>query len=253
MNRRNLLPAAAASVMLPSAVGASNVRASNIHPDAELIAVCAEFDACERQTSIIHGSGPDCVIDDDEARLVSAPFFDRMRVLLDRMDGLRATTSAGIQARAHCLAQHGGHGDYDFGSRDTMVGRLQVYLMRDSTALGGSTAIVPVPPSPDGELLAACAAFDALERAYVAAVGDYEPGSDEQVVAEAKQERVSDAQGPLIKRMCSLHATTREGHAARARSLALWDAELMKPAPGDTGKSLTAAIVRDLLAGSAVA
>ena len=62
------------------------------HPDAELIAVCAEFDACDRQTCIIHGTGPDCVVDDDEANVVSAPIFTRMHVLLDRMDELRATS-----------------------------------------------------------------------------------------------------------------------------------------------------------------
>ena len=40
-----------------------------------------------------------------------------------------------------------------------------------------------------------------------------------------------------------------EGQAARARSLALWDAELMKP-QGDITGQLTQAIVRDLLARS---
>ena len=57
-----------------------------------------------------------------------------------------------------------------------------------------------------------------------------------------------DAQSPLVDRMCKLRATTMEGDRARACSLALWDAELMKDGPGDTGECLTAAIVRDLLA-----
>ena len=101
---------------------------------------------------------------------------------------------------------------------------------------------------PDAELLEACAAFDALERAYIAAGGDYALGSPEENAAEAERERLSDAQDPLVERMCELREVTREGQADRARSLALWDAELMKLGPGHTGTWLTAAIVRDLLA-----
>ncbi len=73
--------AVVAKTVLPIATRAGPVQ----HPDTELIAVCAEFDACERQTAIIHGTGPDCVVDDDKANLVSAPIFTRMHVLLDRM------------------------------------------------------------------------------------------------------------------------------------------------------------------------
>ena len=94
MNRRSLFSAAVAGVMLPGAVLVSNVRTSDISPDADLIATCTEFDACERKTSIIHGTGPECVVDDDEANVVSAPIFTRMRVLLNRMDELRAMTPA---------------------------------------------------------------------------------------------------------------------------------------------------------------
>ena len=73
--------AVVAKTVLPIATRAGPVQ----HPDTELIAVCAEFDACERQTAINHGTGPDCVVDDDKAHLVSAPIFTRMHVLLDRM------------------------------------------------------------------------------------------------------------------------------------------------------------------------
>ena len=70
------------------------------------------------------------------------------------------------RSAARSLALHGGHFGYDFGAQDTMVGQLLIYLLPDSAALGGSVGLVPVPPSPDAEMLAACAAFDALERAY---------------------------------------------------------------------------------------
>ncbi len=67
-----------------------------------------------------------------------------MDVLLDHTNELRATRPAGIQARAHSLAQHGGHFEYDFGCQTTIVGKLLLYLLRDSAALGGpppSTAV----------------------------------------------------------------------------------------------------------------
>ena len=72
-----------------------------VSADADLIAVCTEFDDLKRQTGIIHGTGPDCVVDDDEANVISAPLFARRHALLDRMDELHTTTPAGILARAH--------------------------------------------------------------------------------------------------------------------------------------------------------
>ncbi len=240
--------AVVAKTVLPIAARAEPVQ----HLDAELIVVCAEFDACERQTNIIHGTGPDCVVDDDEANVVSAPIFARMHVLVDRMGELQATTPAGIQARAHSLALHGGHFGYDFGAQDTIVGQLLTYLLRDSAALGGSPATtVALAASPDADLLEVCAAFDALERASLATFQGHAAGSPEEEAADAERERLSEAQEPLVDRICELQAITREGMAARAHSLALWDAELLKPDRTYTGDKLTAAIVRDLLAGRA--
>ncbi len=103
--------------------------------------------------------------------------------------------------------------------------------------------------SPDAELLEACAEFDRLRRAYINCGGDYEPGSLEDEAAEIDRDCLSAAQEPLVGRICELRAVTHEGQVARARSLALWDAELLTPGGGDTGMCLTAAIVRDLLAG----
>ncbi len=252
MNSRRGFLALTAGAMAVKTVPPMVARAEGTTPDAELIAVCAEFDVCERRTCIIHGTGPDCIVDDTEANVASAPVFARMHALLDRMDELRATTPAGIQARAHSLAQHGGHGQYSFDCDTSMVGRLLAYLMRDSAALGGSPASMVAPAvSPDADLLEACAAFDDLERRYLAT--DFEADSSTaygQAVVE-EQRRCFDAQVPLLNHLVELRATTLEGHRARARSLALWDAELLKDGDGDFGECLTAAIVRDLLAGSA--
>jgi hypothetical protein len=100
--------------------------------------------------------------------------------------------------------------------------------------------------SPDAALLEACAAFDELEHAYLATIGGYSAGSPEEVAAEAEQERISTPQAPLMARMIDLPAVTREGQVARAHSLALWDAELMKPKDDIIGQ-FTQAIVRDLI------
>ncbi len=254
MNRRKLLAGAAGAMAGTTlAIGGAVAKVRQVGeatpaPDAELIAVCTEFDTLERQSCIIHGTGPDCVPDDDEANRVSGPIFARMHVLLDRMDELRATAPAGIQARAHSLALHGGHGQYSFDCADSMVGRLLYLLMRDSAALGAAVAGVAVVASPDAELVAACQGFDAWEWTYLATGFDHKPGSLEAAEASAEQDRCHQEQAPLVSRMCELRATTHEGMAARARSLALWDEELMKVDGSNfVGDRLTAAIVRDLI------
>ena len=161
---------------------------------------------------------------------------------------LRATTADGIAARARCLALHNLDGAFSMDDPDTTTGLLVHYVMRDAAALGGTSGAVQPPPSPDADLLEACAAFDELERAYIATFTGFEAGSPEEDVAEAEQKRLHAAQEPFVDSICELQAVTREGQAARARSLALWDAELMKDQKPYTADRLMVAIVRDLLA-----
>ncbi len=105
--------------------------------------------------------------------------------------------------------------------------------------------------SDDAELLAACAVFDQLQRACDAIPGSHPPGSAEEDAADAERERICEQQEPLVDRMCQLRAATRKGVVARARSLVLWDKELMKERGEATGERLTVAIVRDLIGGAA--
>ena len=105
----------------------------------------------------------------------------------------------------------------------------------------------PTPASPDADLLAACAAFDVLERAYRATDFGCTPYTPEDLANDAERDRISAAQWPLIERMTELRATTRAGQVARARSLALWRPELLESGPGDISECLTSAIVRDLV------
>ncbi len=103
--------------------------------DAELIRLCAEFMACDRQQRAVY-DGPAAIEDEDEAGAATAPIFARMYELLDRMEQLRATTSDGISARAQSLAQHSGDWAFSFDARGTITGRLLDYLLRDAAALG---------------------------------------------------------------------------------------------------------------------
>ena len=256
MNRRNLLSAAAASVMLPGAgMASTNVRCPDISPDADLIAACDEFLRIQREFEAYF----DTLSDDmnaDDAR--GSAILNPMPKLVEQIVSLHATTAEGHLARARCTAfhwlpqatvcqDHPGRGHED---------RFRAAELRDLVAMerGGRAPVVAAPksmvamttPSPDADLLDACAAFDALERAYIAAGGDYAPGSPEEDASEAERERLYEAQQPLVDRICDVRAVTREGQVARARSLALWDAELMKPQK-DTGGWFTQAIVRDLI------
>jgi hypothetical protein len=177
--------------------------------------------------------------------------FAAWRHKCGNLGDLRAITAEGVAARARCLAVHNSDGAFAMDDPNTVTGRLFRFLMRDAGALGNG-AVVASAVSPDAELLEACAAFDALEQAYIAGGGNYAPGSPEEDEAEAERMRLSDAQEPLVNRICDLRAITREGQVARASSLALWDAEMMKPKDDIIGQ-FTQAIVRDLLAGRAVA
>ena len=137
MNRRKLLSTGPALIGLASA--GLDAAAAAPNPDADLLAACAEFNACDLQQRAIY-DGPNSIEDDDEAAVASAPIFTRMDALLDCMEHLRAASHAGIAARAGSLAQHAGHWAFSFDERSTMTGRLLDHLMRDAAALGRARA-----------------------------------------------------------------------------------------------------------------
>ena len=112
-------------------------------------------------------------------------------------------------------------------------------------------AVTPVPPPgthPDEELLAACAAFDVIERRYhtffhgPAAIGDDDERDKALEPVEAERDR-------LVREVCKLRATTLEGHLARVRVVMLEDLEL-DPAEDAQSQyfniSLLGALIRDL-------
>ncbi len=113
-------------------------------------------------------------------------------------------------------------------------------LLGAGLAILAAAPATPVQLHPDAELLAACAAFDELERAYISISSTVDEAAD------AELDRIADAQDPLVERMCQLRATTREGESARVRSLLLWAPDLVDEESPSVDKMLLRSILRDL-------
>jgi hypothetical protein len=111
--------------------------------------------------------------------------------------------------------------------------------------------VTPVPASgthPDADLLAACAAFDAAERRHHTFFYGPDAIKDDDE-RDAALTPVEAERGRLVEVICSLRATTLEGHLARVRVVMLEDLEL-DPAEDARSEyyntSLLGALVRDL-------
>ncbi len=96
---------------------------------------------------------------------------------------------------------------------------------------GAGAAVQAAACNPDAALIAHCAAFDALERAYLATDFGHDDGTPEDEATEAERERLASAQEPIVDAICTLPPRTLAGFRAVASSLALWDTELMRQHP----------------------
>lgn len=130
------------------------LRVPDRHPDADLLAVCAEFQASETAYNAIYD---DPGADDEACDALANPIAERWDGMLDQMAQLRATTSDGLAARALTLAQHSGikpgTTSYPFAFAPNqptggVTGRLLHMLLTDAGAMGGAP-----PPSPDAAIL----------------------------------------------------------------------------------------------------
>lgn len=98
--RRKPLEAAAA---VPAS-GAVVQPAPSVHPDAELIALCAAHDDLERRyRASFDPSSPTYVEDDDARDLVNDPICDAQEPLAERICAMRATTLEGARARVRSI------------------------------------------------------------------------------------------------------------------------------------------------------
>ena len=97
-SRRQLFGSGAALLLMaPVASG----KAAEL--DGELLAVCAEFDALERQLNAMHTGGANAIADHDERDAAQRPLQERQSDLLDRMCELPARTPEGVLAKARSL------------------------------------------------------------------------------------------------------------------------------------------------------
>ena len=103
-------------------------------------------------------------------------------------------------------------------------------------------------PLPNADLIAACAAFDVLEQAYIEAATHEGPiGSEVEQIRQDDCARIAAKQETLIADIVELRATTPAGHAARARSLLLWEGD--DPSCKAAGKDNLLATRQDGVAG----
>jgi len=102
--------------------------------------------------------------------------------------------------------------------------------------------------SSDAELIGLCAQLDTLEREFLATDFGAMPNTPGGDHAEAEQDRIADAQAPIVDAICARPPQTSAGAVAVAHSLALWDAEFFKRGgPGGyTNERLIVALVRGL-------
>ena len=95
-------------------------------------------------------------------------------------------------------------------------------------------------PSPDAQLLAVCAAFDAAEH-------DRDAMFDDGTLTDEANATIRAAQDRRVERICTLRAITPQGLQARARSLLLFDDGFLERRLVHAPDRMMAAILRDLV------
>lgn len=95
--------------------------------------------------------------------------------------------------------------------------------------LAGAGAETPADAaSPDAELIENCAAYDALERQFLATDFDHPAGSTAEAAAIAERERFTAAQEPHLDAICASRPTTLAGYQALANTLVSVDFKLLQ-------------------------
>jgi len=131
MNRRKTLASLAAGT---AAALAAPIVANAGNTDAELIALCARFDANERRYLSFYSGGANEITDDDERDAVAGPIQDQQRDLAEQITAHRITTLAGFVAVARSL----GLWDSQIGEPDEhscVNEQLIAMLVRDARAV----------------------------------------------------------------------------------------------------------------------
>jgi hypothetical protein len=101
--------------------------------------------------------------------------------------------------------------------------------------------------SPDAELIALCARFDALEREKLAWHAAHDDPSDDEM--DAAIDPLNEQQKELIDPILDARAVTPAGFIARAKSILLWAPDFT-PEDAHEGwhTQMAGALIRDLIA-----
>jgi len=120
------------AAVLPPAIAAAIAPKLPAGPDSELIRLCADYEALEREIEALYEDSDDA--DGTGLGLIT----DKMSPLLRRMEEIHAKTPAGIHARARVAGVCNPGGGFTWDDDDTVPGRILAVLLRDAMALGGS-------------------------------------------------------------------------------------------------------------------
>ena len=135
--RRNLLSAAAASVMLSGAVRAMGqyVQAPDIHPDAELLDACAAYQAMEASRPIPIGQAEECgTLECDEHEAAQEAITECANEMVHDLADRPAVTREGMQAKARAILLWDGGNSLKGEPDDYSGDRLMASLLRDLLA-----------------------------------------------------------------------------------------------------------------------
>ncbi len=230
-------------------VGAISVPTAD-GPDADLIRLSAEYVALTHEMNrLMESDGDNVPAGDPAVEAQIKALVSRCHEMRDTIAALPATTSNGLRAKAafvlHYVSADADH-DADPAISESAGLLSDDHVPAHSLVLDVLRAPEPVQQDLDAELIAACAAFDALERQSLATFRTIDD-IDGQDAGDAERDRISKLQEPHLDRILDLRATTITGVQAKARSLALEDQELLKPGPGDRRDCLISSIVEDLI------
>lgn len=233
----------------PQAQALATTALSASHPDAQLLALGAQLLRAEQKQQEAWAIA-DGERDDNGPRTLAAEAATAAaNEIVHQIVELQATTFTGLRVKAlgvRCIYQP------DPVDVETLFGTSPgEHVTTDHKLICGVLSdllTAPAELADDADLLAACAAFDDLERQWRAAiqVGSKDNAKVDEAAAQAN--RIQEQQRPHLDAMLDLPCTTLAGAAAIARSLELWDAELMRGGNGYVNDLLVRKLVESLLA-----
>ena len=201
-------------------------------PDIDLLLACLQFGAARQEITHLKAASA------SDARFGSAvDAMDRAAGTVARLHAvtLEELRTKAIVCRFVLAAEEPDAVTSTPGSRALRHDTLAWSLLSDLLAYLGS----PSAQSPDAELLAVCAAFDATEHRRSAMFDDGTLTDEANAALRAAQDR-------RVGQICSLRALTLQGLQARARSLVLFDDEFLERRCVHANDRMMAAILRDL-------